>query len=832
MAGIRDGLASLVLLILAVAVLFVWVSIAHAGSDRDTKYLETQGLVILCGKTYEMAFDKTSGAISFIKDKTTGKRVFQGNADGILWKVGYLDFDKWVWGVMERGVKRVKKNGRTSEMPFGVAQFSYPSFGLVETSNSYSSVQKDERFRYVWNKKFLTLSYIGEKQNVYVICTPGDTFVDFQVEIANKGQTILQLIFPFNLTFDPENLKRFGFPLTLGIVFKRDFYLRGRHYEGCYPRLFSDFVFLESSNGTARIYGIQNKEIFVPAILRTGSKKENDGIAGIYDHAFYTFIQDGERWTSPKIRIEIGPSELKESVNKYCEENDLKKHLSDKMKPGMYSEFRRSSLLIFDSLFRTFRNDMRRLSLLPSPTIIILQHWMYGGFDKQYPNFLPPNPLKGSPLDFTRFCQRAKQLRLLVETYTNYTWVSTEPPSPFYRKHGADVFALNLDGRAYPELYASHGYTVTPSHPAVEKIHEETTRELVESYGVDIIYLDQIGLRMMKYDKNTKYGIPYAHIQDLIDIAREDSQFVPISCEGGFDRLMNYVSRFDWQLIGGPISLLGIMPGPGERFEDALRRGPEDIWEPYPWLLFMFHDKVSFSKGAGDFRGLSWAILIGGQLNAGANPEDPIQREWLKWIAALQKHVCSRYVGKRLTDFEFVEKNVYRSKFEDIHVICNLSPQSYRIPGDSAISPGGFYVTSQDHNVMGGVFSELNGIKYGAKEKRALFQIYEDRQISLFTFFNAPTTVSIMKPSTWNGFKDISVYCIEGDRLKAVPSRISTDRITFKVEASKITFKIEVLVPGKIGQSGQRRMFEPMLRVGPNINPDRCILKKLIIKAQ
>jgi hypothetical protein len=268
-------------------------------------------------------------------------------------------------------------------------------------------------------------------------------------------------------------------------------------------------------------------------------------------------------------------------------------------------------------------------------------------------------------------------------------------------------------------------------------------------------------------------------------LAEMASELAPVACEGGFDRLIPSVSRFDWPPMGGPESLLDLAAIPGRGPDEDLRFWTRDIWEPTPWLLFLFHDKVSFSRGAIDLRELSWALLTGAQLHTPANIMDPKEREWLTLICRVQKELGSRYMGKPLTQFRLMEKDIYESRFKDVHVICNLTQNPYRVSDDAVITGKGFYFRAEDGDVTGGAFCEHNGVSYEGADKGILLQKNAPHTVRVLAFFNRPTPVSIKRPTAWKGTTEIQVYRISDNHEEPIEAAITEDRICFTARPHK-----------------------------------------------
>ena len=68
------------------------------------------------------------------------------------------------------------------------------------------------------------------------------------------------------------------------------------------------------------------------------------------------------------------------------------------------------------------REKLAHLSQLPVPSLVHFADYLKGGFDKQYPDHLPPNPGFGTPAELRDVFDRCHALGLLVMPYTNPTW--------------------------------------------------------------------------------------------------------------------------------------------------------------------------------------------------------------------------------------------------------------------------------------------------------------------------------------------------------------------------------------------------------------------------
>ena len=168
-----------------------------------------------------------------------------------------------------------------------------------------------------------------------------------------------------------------------------------------------------------------------------------------------------------------------------------------------------------------------------------------GGFDKEYPDHLPPNAAFGTPAAFSNFLAVCRQLGLLVMPYTNPTWWCDHPRGPTFLAAGTAPLLVQLDGSLSYENYSGNdGYTVCHWHPAVQAANRVTRGQFTTNYPVDVLFEDQCGARTWQYDLNPASPTPYAYAAGIASRVAEDSQVLPLSTENGWDRLVNHESQF------------------------------------------------------------------------------------------------------------------------------------------------------------------------------------------------------------------------------------------------------------------------------------------------
>ncbi len=427
-----------------------------------------------------------------------------------------------------------------------------------------------------------------------------------------------------------------GYPFHTALVPQR--YLE---YEAAYPPVFADFVHLSGSAGSLAIFRVQPRSwkpwqglqdpaaILIPGRLAFGG----DERGGWFARSFATYVAPGTTWRSPVVRLSAGRT-ARESLDDYSKANVLGRPLREKLPRDVLDRFRRAVLVKYPG---SARDQLESLPLLPLPTLIHFEDYLHGGFDKQYPDHLPPRASYGTPGELRALIDRARELGHLVMPYTNPTWWCDEPRGPTFAKAGEAPLARGLDGRPYHERYGprSVGWTTTPWHPAVRAADRELRRQFAEDYPVDILFQDQVGARASVYDRNPASPTPYAYAEGLLSQADEDAQVGPLATEDGYDRVLNA----EVQLCGFTFALV---PGPNPSWARSFKsRYPATTWEIFPVAQVLAHEKVAMlhhdlGKFVSDRVVLSWTLGLGfamsEQVPARALHE-PQRLEWLRWLA-------------------------------------------------------------------------------------------------------------------------------------------------------------------------------------------------------
>jgi hypothetical protein len=225
---------------------------------------------------------------------------------------------------------------------------------------------------------------------------------------------------------------------------------------------------------------------------------------------------------------------LKSAAQCYARENGLTRRLRDKLPAAKLDKFTRSLLLRLRG--RRLSDYLAYLPHLPSPALVHMTEHLHGGFDKAYPDYLPPPPQVGSLEQLRELYRQAHRLGLLMMPYVNPTWWCDQSPS--LARYGPAALARDLDGQPYREAYGvreprNGGWSICPFHPLVRALDDRCLRDFVDDLGADILFQDQIGARHWLYDLNPAAPTPYAYTEGLLALARQDSQRVPLSTEFG-----------------------------------------------------------------------------------------------------------------------------------------------------------------------------------------------------------------------------------------------------------------------------------------------------------
>ena len=482
-----------------------------------------------------------------------------------------------------------------------------------------------------------------------------------------------------------------------------------------YPPLFADFAHLTASDGRAvACYGVQprvphepwhNPAPFVPGETGAGG----DARGGWYFHSFACWAKDGQTAKTPVVRIRTGAN-LEEALSDYARANSLTRTIADKVKdPAKVDLFRRAPLFFVGG---TAKEKIAALDGMPAPSLIHYTDYLKGGFDKEYPDHLPPRPTFGTGEELRKFQELARSKGHLVSPYTNPTWWCDNPRGPSFIAAGEAPLAVGFDGKPYHEQYANNdGWTITFWHPAVQAANRKTVREFTVDYPVDLLFQDQCGARSWCWDFNPASPSPTAYTEGILAMNEEDARVVPLGTEDGWDHVANQQTAIcgcTWRIVPVPRSSWR------ELFKDIY---PADMWRIEPVATRLFHDKAFFyMHDLGSFvtneRTLAWMFAIGYQLSWRAHAHhyvsDRKARAWYEWLQLLQDKVVSRIALQPVVAFSHdrspllalpgdisreSDDGVVTAQYGDVSVAVNLGDVPRTVAG-RRLAAYGWWITA------------------------------------------------------------------------------------------------------------------------------------------
>ncbi len=565
----------------------------------------------------------------------------------------------------------------------------------------------------------------------------GDGRRDFRISLVNRGmKAVSSCEFPARRRFASESVKRFVYPgrgnYGLGMAFNAKFFRptgdKRRPYLSYrvqYPTLFADFAFLETVDGaTVAVYGLQPRTGIEPWENRTPFNPGATGVGGDakggwYDHSFALWAKVGGTWTSPKVRISSGLT-LEAALADYAAANGFRRTLADKVKDAATLErLKRAPLVLTGDV--TTETLMTLQEALPVPTLVHTSSFLHGGFDKQYPDVLPPNPKFGTQARFREVVEALRARGHVFCPYTNPTWWCDEPRGPTFRKWGDGALAIQRDGKWRREAYGHRnkdkGFVQTYFHPGSHEGNRRTVRQFVEEVPADLLFEDQTGGRDWIWDFNPASPSPTAHSEGMLSMVQEHARSLPIAAEDGWDHLAEYNTA----LMGCTWRLVPMTPDQMQLplFKEDF---PADTWTIEPVSLRLFHDKCLFymhnlGLSVRHPREAVWMLALGFQMSyrtnvqrfLGVDPHlntDRNERALYDYVHLLQKEVVSRLAGEPLVAFRHDREPLIKSgkplaRLEDDGVIeatygkvsvqANLGDVP-RTVGGRRLAPYGFFV--------------------------------------------------------------------------------------------------------------------------------------------
>lgn len=482
-------------------------------------------------------------------------------------------------------------------------------------------------------------------------------------------------------------------------------------------RDFCDFAALRSASGRWAMFGIQKpEEIFVPRGGEIGAAGPGDARVGHYAHRFDAFARAGQAVAPPPLQMMLGVPH-REALREYGRRCGFARGLEAKAKPEMVARLKRCILLKVST--RKLAESARVAETLPSPVLFHIADYLRGGFDKQYPDHLPPHPDVGTPDDLARLIRACREKGHLFMPYTNPTWWCVNPKGPTFERVGEAPLSRDFEGKIYPESYGLttvQGYTICAWHPAVRAANDVIREQFTKQYPVDVLFQDQVGARGHKWDTNPAAPHPGAYIEGIHRIAHADAKVVPLGTEDGDARLINHELMFCG--LSGPW-LPNRPSNTHVLYEDLW---PEGSWRHEPLALLLAHDKVLFyHHDLGGFvrnrLDLSATLAMGYGLswNTRSSQPDAAERDWLGRLCRVQAAIGPRCAGRALEEFAYLAPRVIRSRWGDLEIIANLSAEPWEADAATVLAVHGFVARAPD--LEAGIFARWKGDACGVGGK-------------------------------------------------------------------------------------------------------------------
>ncbi len=742
---------------------------------------------------YEIGLRKSNGSVAYIIDKSTGENITEGSRFEQLWRVLFSD-SNWTY----------------------VGSKDYGLSG-------------EDTFSYVWNNssKTLNLTYTPgpsspSKMAALVEIKPDESyFFDLIITISHEfGVPLEYVLFPSSLVFQENNIEEALLPIIPGVILESSFFNENRSYTTSYPGwpgVFADFVSIKLQNGNFSAYSIYDTDQPIPKV-EIGFVHDDEYIPNSTHswHVYPTYLLDGQEWASPTFRILVGQS-YKTAIEQFRTDNHFDQYLSVKQKLGNnFERVIRSPFLSvdFETKFTEFDNT---LVLLPSPAIINPSSYYPGGFDHNYPDFLPPDPQYGTTEELKALFERAQARGIMVMPYINPTWWDDDSPTVQNELPPLtinDIAVIEKNGQPKIEEYGdSDGIVVSPQHPFVISRLDRLMNEMTIDVPSDFIYEDQIGARAGFLDFNPSANSPLSYLQGWFEHTKKHTN-IGLGTETGFDRLLETESFFFGSTllhkeIGSTSSYWG-----------------DDNWNNYPFISLMASDKTLFYQGNNfgetmttNLYILSWNLSFGFMLNyLVENDIDTFYPIWLDIVAQFQKYVVSRYAGELMTDYTEIQNNISQSIFPSVTVTTNWNETSSYSINSHILPPNGSLVTSNDGSLTAGIFNTYNGDTLTSGDHYLIVErFFSDDSIRIWQPLGGDTPINLDRQSL-DGGTDLHCYGFTDSTIFEVAVHVDSQNIKFnwnryynskKVNRYVITLQPVYLTTPEISEPANRATITP-----------------------
>ncbi|WP_256760015.1 discoidin domain-containing protein [Cohnella sp. WQ 127256] len=767
-----------VILVLLVAANLIMNSPFSAKASLKDK----DGLLIVEGGEYEIAFRSDNGAIAYLKSKGAVDNITLGNRENALW-----------WAFLQ--------------------------------DDSSTNGKKAEDFTYDWNarKGVLTFHYGGQVKVDVTARFDDSNRIYLNAEVDNQSdQTIKSFRFPYELKVSSSSVTDGLLPMLPGAKLRDTFFKESNSFQDQYPGvMFASYLGLRTTGGNLAVYDL-NGDVLATTDLGFKSQVDDAGKTGIV-HNYKTWIDPKKKWNSPSIVLEVGDYEV--TAASYRELNKIDKYRSLEDKFGKEKQayfelpfYKTDISAIKDGSWSNLTKNF--LDKMNYNGVIHLVGFQKGGHDENYPDFIPPDSAFGGEPAFLNFMKAAKEKGNRVVPYTNMSWWGNHSPTLAKLPSGTtmeDLIVVKENNAIMKEDYGKHsGYVVNTGHPYFLERTAEEHKKLLEQAGFDGIFEDQWGIRNSPYvfNKSIPQGTDpsNAYFQGVRNYF--DSLNHKMYMEDGTDVLADDAigfmgSTYLWDQLG-------------------YRKNTSSYTDYYPLSGMLLRDKVmqyhhdlAAETMTDDQDMLRWNLAMGYHLstdffNGVANP-------WVDTVGVFQKFILSQYADSLVEGFEQVIPNVTRTDFGKYAVTANWNKEeAYELNGDVSLAPGGYDVTADDGNRRAGNYRRLNGLDLDEGDHN-LVEVREKDTVRIYQPIGSDTTLKIQKGENWphtvaiayqaNGtkiadlpVKDEEQYAIFDYVALIKEQKVGYVELATSKEASKATEKFEK-VEVQINLALQQKVF-------------------------
>lgn len=734
--------------------------------DHSVVFDDSGSDLIKLGNPYfELGLSKTNGSISYITDEATGKHITEGDLNGNLWTVTFIN-----------------EIQSSTYRPSGPSRFSY----------QWSSSAKQ-----------LTLRYLPDpaSQNhvivtVTVTATKGRGF-DMQMALENDwGYPPNDLKFPADLVFNKTDIQEAFLPVMPGVALNPAWFLQNiqflTSYPG-YPGVFGDFMALTSARGSFAMYSksVDGKGQVVPAYFGFYFNNCQDKTDTCFTHNYRARIVNKTTWMSPIVHLRVSEA-LTDTINQFRVDDGISDYRSMQTKLGsQYNLLAQLPLYKADAsqLGLKFSDYAAMLAKIPYPGLLHPVGYMPGGHDHSYPDFLPPDPQWGTTQDMASMFKKAQSMGFLIMPYTNPTWWDGNSTTLRSLPKGlviTNIAAINANGGEYEECYGCpasprYGYAVSPYADFVQKRLSQVMTQMTKEVPSDLIFEDQIGARATIFDYNPASPSQDAYTQGWLEHTRTYAGS-KLMTEDGFDRLAETEIGFNGS------TLLS------ERIGETNYWWGNHNWRYYPFATEVARDKVffyqhdlapeSFTQNKAT---LAWNVAMGYMLSYDLNNDGAmgggVSDDWIKVVSAFQKFVLAQYASEKISDYSVVQPNVTKTIFEHFTALANWDAKNTLTQAGYQLAPSGVLIQKDDGSLIAGVFTGYNDNPLSSGDHFLI----EDRQAKEITVRQpkgADTRITLRLLAGWNASTSLSAqgYTTDGHLIGTTPAIVSGIGVTFNYQ--------------------------------------------------